>query len=353
MPFGAARLHVEVVHPPPLLPPPPVELLDLATGYQRSRTLFTLVELGVPTLLAGGPLKLEALARALDVHPLAADRFLNACVALGLLRLSRHRYRNAPVADRFLVRDSPTYLGDQILLHGRTTYGVWGELSATLRTWRPAATDGASPVQEDQGADALRAQHNLARLVGHALARAYDFGAHGKLLDLGGGTGAMALSACALHPGLLATVLDLPSVAGAARDAIRDAGLADRVRVAEGNFKTDPLPAGYDVALLANLLSVSSEATNRALFRRIHEQLPEGGAIILCGWILDDDRTSPTVPVLFCLQDINWRAPDVERSGLTYCSWLRDAGFAEVEHRPLCAPTSVVIGRKLGRSRSR
>lgn len=337
------------VDQPPSLPPPPIELLDLATGYQRARTLFTLVELGVPTLLADQALKLEDVARAIGVHPLAADRFLNTCVALGLLELNRHRYRNTPLAACFLVRDTPTYLGDQLLLHSHTNYGLWSKLTSTLRAWRPDATDDASPAEEDQGADSLRAQHNLARLVGHALGHAFDFGAHRELLDLGGGTGAMALSVCELHPALKATVLDLPSVSGAASEAIRGAGLVDRVRFTGGNFKTDPLPGGYDVALLANLLSVSSEATNRALLGRIYEQLPDGGAIILCGWILDDARTSPTIPVLFCLQDINWHAPDVERSGLTYCSWLRDAGFVEVEHRPLCAPTSVVIGRRRDR----
>ncbi len=331
---------------PSSLPPPPVALLDLATGYQRARALFTLVELAVPTLLAEGPLARDELADRLGVHPLAADRFLNACVALGLLEREGGTFRNAPVAAEFLVRGMPTYLGDQVLLHARTTYGLWSDLTSTLRTWRPGATDDAAPADEDQGADAMRGQHNLAILVGHSLGRAYDFSRHRALLDLGGGTGAMALSICALHPKLRATVFDLPAVADAAREYIRDAGLSDRVEVVEGNFKSDPLPEGYDVALLANLLSVSSEDTNRALLRRIHAQLPPGGAVILSGWILDDGRTSPTIPVLFCLQDINWNAPDVERSAGTYISWLRDAGFADVTRRPLCEPSSMIVGRK-------
>ena len=37
------------------LPLPPIELLDLATGYQRSRTLFALVEFALPSLLARAP----------------------------------------------------------------------------------------------------------------------------------------------------------------------------------------------------------------------------------------------------------------------------------------------------------
>ncbi len=333
---------------PPALPPPPAEILDLATGYQRSRTLFTLVDLGVPGLLAGGALHRDAIARALGIHPLAADRFLNACVALGLLERIGSTYQNAPVAAGFLVAGEPTYLGDQILLHARTIYGLWTDLTDRLRTWKPGATDRATPHADDQGGDALRAQHNLARMVGHALGGAYDFSAHRALLDLGGGTGAMALSVCARHPGLRATIFDLPAVVELAREYIREAGLAGRVDVAAGNFKNDPLPAGFDVALLANLLSVSSEATNRALFRRIHDQLPPGGAVILSGWILDDGRTSPTIPVLFCLQDINWQAPDVERSATTYLEWLDAAGFVNVEHHAYCPPTSLIVGRKPG-----
>ncbi|MDB4929006.1 MAG: O-methyltransferase [Myxococcaceae bacterium] len=328
------------------LPPPPVALLDLATGYQRARTLFTLVELALPTLLAAAPLPREAIAQRLGVHPLAADRFLNACVALGLLERDGVTFRNAPDASTFLVRGAPTYLGDQVLLHARTTYGLWSDLTTTLKTWRPGATDGATPAEDDQGADAMRGQHNLALLVGHSLGGAYDFSQHRHLLDLGGGTGAMAISVCALHPSLRATVYDLPAVADAARGCVREAELADRVAVAEGNFKTDPLPDGYDVALLANLLSVSSEETNRALLRRLYEQLPSGGAVILSGWILDEGRTSPTIPVLFCLQDISWNAPDVERSAGNYVGWLRDAGFVDVAHRPLCPPSSMVVGHK-------
>ena len=331
---------------PPSLPPPPVELLELATAYQRACTLFTLVDLALPTMLVAAPLSHQAIARRLGVHPLAADRFLHACVALGLLERRGELFANAAHAATFLVRGAPTYLGDQLMLHARTTYGLWSDLTATLRTWVPGATDDATPAEEDQGADALRGQHNLARLVGHALGRAYDFSRHGHLLDLGGGTGAMALSVCALHPALRATVFDLPAVIGATRECIRDEGLADRVGVAEGNFKSDPLPGDFDVALLANLLSASSEATNRALLARLFAQLPPGGAVILCGWILDDARTSTTIPVLFCLQDIVWNAPDVEHSAGAYMAWLRDAGFVDVEHRPLCVPTSLVVGRK-------
>jgi hypothetical protein len=50
------------------VPHPPVELLDLATGYQRSKSLFALVEFGLPTLLAHRALSLDQIARSLGIH---------------------------------------------------------------------------------------------------------------------------------------------------------------------------------------------------------------------------------------------------------------------------------------------
>ena len=66
---GAAGHHTVPVNTPGDLRPPPIELLKLATGYQRARTLFSLVELRLPTMLAEGPLARDAIARRLGVEP--------------------------------------------------------------------------------------------------------------------------------------------------------------------------------------------------------------------------------------------------------------------------------------------
>jgi 3-hydroxy-5-methyl-1-naphthoate 3-O-methyltransferase len=330
----------------PRLPRPPAELLDLATGYQRSKTLFALVDLGLPTLLARRSLPLDEIARSLEIHPLAADRFLNACVALGLLERVDDQYRNTAVAERFLVAGKNSYLGDLFARYDRTSYFVWTDLAVRLRHWRPGETDESLPQEADQGQASMRAQHNLARMVGQALAESFDFSRHRTLLDVGGGSGAMALGVCAGHEHMRAVVFDLPAVTPLAREYVREAGLEERVRVEDGDFKSDPLPDGFDVALLANLLSVSSEETNRRLLARVYERLPDGGAVVVSGWVLDEGRVSPIVPVLFCLEDVIWQAPDVERAAPTYERWLSEAGFVDVETSAYCAPWTMIVGRK-------
>jgi hypothetical protein len=55
---------------------------------------------------------------------------------------------------------------------------------------------------------------------------------------------------------------------------------------------------------------------------------------------------SPIVPVLFCLEDVIWQAPDVERAAPTYERWLSEAGFVDVETSAYCAPWTMIVGRK-------
>lgn len=329
------------------LPRPPIELLELATGYQRAKTLFALVEFAVPTLLDGRSLPLAEIARTLRIHPVAADRFLNACVALGLLERDGDEFRNTTLAETFLVKGKPPYLGDQFIKYDRSSYPLWADLARRLQEWQPGESDDETPQPTDHGEASMSAQHNLSLLVGHALGKAYDFSLHRRTLDLGGGTGAMSIGICQRHSELRAIIFDLPDITQIARRFVSESGLADRIEVQAGNFKEDALPEGFDVALLANLLSVAGEETNRKLLREIYERLPDGGAIILSGWILDDGRTSPLIPVLFCLEDISWGAPDVERSAATYERWLAEAGFTEIRREMYCPPTSLIVGRKL------
>jgi hypothetical protein len=324
----------------------PARLLEMAAAHQRAKTLFAIVELGVPALLAEAPQTIPELARRLGLHPLAADRLLHAGVALGLLERHGDRFSNAADTATFLVPGLDTDLTAVIRRMNDVSYPLWGDLVRRLREWRPGDSEGEPPSDADQGVAALQAQHNLSRLVGLALAEAHEFEAHRLLLDIGGGTGPMSIGVCERHRHLRAIVMDREPIATAAREAVAASGLADRIRVESGDYLAGPLPEGFDVVLLANVLSVASERSNRDLLRLLHERLPAGGAVLLSGWILDDDRTGPLLPVLFCLEDINWNAPDVERTASRYAGWLEEAGFTDVRQNLYASPTRLIAGRK-------
>jgi len=70
--------------------------------------------------------------------------------------------------------------------------------------------------------------------------------------------------------------------------------------------------------------------------------------LLLVAGILDDSRTSPLIPVLFCLGR-HWLAgTDVERTESTYKRWLEEAGFSPsngpyIALRPACSSPEIKL----------
>jgi len=165
-------------------------------------------------------------------------------------------------------------------------------------------------------------------------------------LDLGGATGAMSIGLCERYENLNATVFDLPENVEKASEFISKSNLQNRIEIVGGDITKDKLPENFDVALLANLVSVFDAETNKNLLGNIYKKLPENGACIISGWILDEDRLSPEISVLFCLEDISWNSPDVERSFDVYKSWLEAAGFKRIEYKTYLEPTRFICAFK-------
>ncbi len=325
----------------------PQALLEIAFGYQRSQILFALVEFKIPTLLANQPLSLKKIAAKIKVHPLALDRLLNGAVMLGLLeKTADQTFQNGAVAEKFLIEKTADYLGGQIDFYRENSYQNWTELTDKMRAWQPGQGDEQASDDEDQSAETLPPQHNLALIVGRALGREFDFSKHRKMLDVGGGTGAMSLGICEVNQQLRATVWDLAKVLETTEKFVTSSKLSGRVKTQSGNFKADALPDGFDCILLANLLSVAAEETNRKFLKQIYDALPSGGVCLISGWILDDSRTAPEAAVLFCLEDIINQVPDVERTESVYREWLAEAGFSNIRGESYLAPYSYIAADK-------
>lgn len=324
----------------------PAELLEIAVGYQKSQTLFTFAELEIAELLNKKALTAAQIAKKLKIHPLAMERFLNACAAIGLLRKDGDAYANSELSENFLVRKGAQFLGGQMKRYQNRSYPQWGNLTEHLRNWKYGEATAENPESEDQGAEAMTEQHNLALLHGYALAESFDFSTFTHVLDVGGGTGAMSIALCEKLPHLQATVFDLPENVEQAGKMIRRKKLQKRIKCVGGDITKDDLPKSFDIALLANLLAVFDADTNRELFKRIYDQLPKNGAALVSGWVLDESRTSPDISVLFCLEDICWNAPDVERGFSTYRDWLKDTGFKGIKAKTYYEPTKLISAFK-------
>ncbi|MGW2356678.1 methyltransferase [Streptomyces phaeofaciens] len=340
--------------------PTPVPLMDLTTGFWRFKVLAAAVDLGLFSALSRlGEADAGAIAAELRLHPRPARMLLACCTALGLLVRDNGSYRNEEVAERFLVEGQPHYFGGFVQYSDRHGYPGWGRLQEALRenrptTWDPDVQESAFVTTDPDILESFwEAMFTVSSFTGDALAGAYDFTAHRRLLDVGGGTGAFPVALCRRHPHLRATVLDLPHITEMTREKVASLGLAHAIETHGGNFLTDPaLPSGHDVILLSMILHDWDEETNRRLLEKCHAALPADGAVLICELVLDDDESGPASAALMGLNMLVETRSGHNYTYAEYHRWLTDAGFADVSVVELDAAgaNAVVVGRKSGQA---
>jgi cyclopropane fatty-acyl-phospholipid synthase-like methyltransferase len=159
----------------------------------------------------------------------------------------------------------------------------------------------------------------------------YDFTGYGSLLDVGGGSGALAITIAQANPGLKAAVIDLPSVTPITRRFIVEAGVADQIEVFGGDAVRDTLEGSYDVVVARHVVQVLSADDSRALLQNLASVLKPGGMIYLIGFVLDDSRVSPPNIAGYNLILLTAYEDGQAYTEQEYRSWLDEAGFEAIE----------------------
>jgi Dimerisation domain len=83
----------------------------LGWGDKLSEILNAAIELDLFTKVSAGADTIPAIAEALDILPLNAERLVIACTAMDLVQRDGDRFRNAPDVERFLIAGRKNYQG--------------------------------------------------------------------------------------------------------------------------------------------------------------------------------------------------------------------------------------------------
>ncbi|MER5886137.1 methyltransferase [Streptomyces sp. NPDC001941] len=330
--------------------------MELTTGFWRFKALAAAVDLGLFSALARlGSAEAPELAAALGLDARPTRMLLASCASMDLLVREDGRYRNSPLAQEFLVDGKEHYFGGFVQYSDRHGYPAWGRLQEALvrnrpTTWDPDALESAFVTTDPEILERFwEAMFTLSSFTAAALAEAFDFTAHRRLLDVGGGMGAFPVGLCRRHPHLRATVLDLPHIAAKARARITELGMGEVIAATDGDFLRDAeLPSGHDVILLSMILHDWDERTGRALLAKCWEALPEGGAVIICELVLDDDETGPAPAALMGLNMLLETRSGNNYTYAEYGHWLTEAGFTGVTALPMDAAgaNAAIVARK-------
>ncbi len=257
---------------------------QVLNGFIGSRAMMTGVGLGLFDALRAGPRSQQSLIADLGLDVDGGRVLLDTCVAHNLIRRKRGVCTLHRGFRKWLDGDGVP----EDILHGALTYddtsqldrcaqGDWPMDGRVRRFWGGNYAD-LSPEEAQTYTDFM--QRTVSRSAGWVI-KAYPFAELGSVLDVGGGSGTLALALSAACPKLSVGILDLAHAEPAARARIDQAGAGDRVRFIPGDFLQKPLPEGFDAMLLHRVLWDWDDERAAILLRRIHAALPVGGRLLI------------------------------------------------------------------------
>jgi SAM-dependent methyltransferase len=261
------------------LPPVPQPFYEAYMAPIAARALIAATRLGLIAALAEHPASPTELAGSLGLDEETVELVLCALLNLGYTRRHRDgRYALRGTARRWLTPGTWDAVIGGLAPDG---WDLIGHLDERLQG-RPPVGWHERPEDDPLWERYQHAMTQLARQAAGPLARAIPARSPRRLLDLGGSHGLHAAAMCRRHPGLHATVIDLPPAARFGRHVIAQEGMSDRVQHVEGDIFQADLGSEWDLISAHALLHNFSPERCLDLLRRAHEALaPEGTLAIL------------------------------------------------------------------------
>ena len=240
---------------------PAQQLRQMIDAHRLSQAIATAAELGVADTMAEGPRTVGDIASAVGAHEAALYRLLRTLAAAGILHEGEGRVFALTDLGQALRRDHPASAAGWARQIGRPYFrAAWSNLPHSIRTGENAfaALNGedvwswrAARPEESAIFDAAMRSQTMSQAA--AVVAAYDFSRYSRIVDIGGGNGALLAAILRACPDLRGVVFDQPHVAPGAEAVLAEAGVADRCEAIGGDMFAS-VPAGADAYILKSIL---------------------------------------------------------------------------------------------------
>ncbi len=328
--------------------PPPVQMVQLLSGFQVSQALYAAAKIGVADRLAEGPQPVEQLADDLDCDHLALARLLRTLASLGVFtEIEPETYGLTPLGET-LVSDKEGSMRDLALMWMETHYAPFAGLLGTVRSGKCAATEHYDQPffswlasQPDQVSRFSRAMANLTGGIKVGAIGSYAFPQSGTMIDVGGADGALLAKVLETAPNATGIVFDLPHVIADAEPALKGYGRGDRIAAVGGDL-FEAVPRG-DVYLLSMVLHDWNDSDATRLLTSIGRGGATGSRVIALELVMptgDEPHMSKMID-LTMLGMLNGR----ERTDAEMRTLFEGAGLLYDGIVPTPTPFSVVEAR--------
>jgi hypothetical protein len=306
------------------------QILEMMRAYQVPCLFAAAADLDLFEKLAPAPRTAAEVAAAAGCDLRAVTILLDALAAVGVIVKQDEQYSISPELAPFLCEAFPQSVM-AMLRHQANCLRRWSRLPWTVHSGKPEYPGPSIRGEDADKASFIEAMHVVSRDVADELVQKIHPGSVRCVLDLGGASGSWTLAWLKAEPQSRAIIFDLPYVIPMARECFATSPFADRVELCAGDFYTDDLPKGADLAWVSAIIHQNSPDQNRALYRRIAAALEPQGWIYIRDIVMEPSRTAPVAGALFSVNMLS-----ATEGGNSYC-WteiqedLQSAGFADVQ----------------------
>ena len=327
----------------------PQQIINDLWAARAAQALVAGVELDVFTHINSGKRTAKDVARAAKSNARATEHLLDALTGLGYLSKKNGNYKLEPVADNFLVKGKPAYMG-AFAYETRLTWNGWAQLTEVIKTGRPIEV-----VDTDEGG-----REFFPKLVAAIFPMSYA-GARAavasmpeksrkrikKILDVAAGSAAWSLPFAEAIPDAQVTVVDYPEVTPVARQFTERFGVADRYDYIEGNLREIDFGRDkYDLVILGHIIHSEGEKWGRKLIKKSYRAISDGGSLLIADMVPNDERSGPSMPLLFGLNMIVHTEKGDVFTMRQYRDWLKGAGFRRVTTIDAPGPSPLILATK-------
>lgn len=333
----------EVAAPVAAAPSPQEQVLKIADGIMHSGAITLAAELGLPDLLADGPLHIDALAERSQTHSPSLFRVMRALESLGVFtQVSPYIFGNNALSE-CLRRKIPGSLWAYVMLASPRMVAarLWSGLLDSTRTGR-VVFDGAKGesyfeyYQSDADKQVIFNEAMRSLPVTPAVTACLDWSQYALIADIGGGIGTQLADILNSLPSCRGILLDQPSV-------VANAIPHDRIQSIGGSF-FEGVPPSANAYLLRFVIHDWNDEKAGIILQNVHRAMkPESRLMVIESVLPDGPGYSHFKWVdLIMLTGLGGR----ERSVSEYRDLLAKFGFNLDEIVQTTSPASVLVARK-------
>ncbi len=288
-----------------------LQLLDMIGASWMSQVICVACELQLPDLLDEKPQTVSALATAARCAESSLQRLLHGLVSLGLCTEQADGRYQLTARGALLRRDAPGGVRAWAVWWGRYLWPVWQDLRLSIESGssvRELATGrtGYAHIEADAEAAAVfnRSMVELTGLVAGAYARHCDCGDARRIIDIGGGYGALLTAVLESQPQACGVLYDLPHAIDQTRSRLAGSAMAARCEFIAGNF-FESVPEGGDLYLLKSILHNWNDGRAAAILHGIRRSMHAQARLAIIERVMPEQISETATAQAVARSDLN------------------------------------------------